>query len=591
MKGVLRRILALLAAAALALSGIACGLEDSKPSSGTASGNLTESASPNTVTVGRPTESNRPADPAPPSTGTVGCPEDSPSDVPAEPGGLAIVWNGEARYRIVRGDGETESVRNGAAALANAIAVQSGVALSVVADSEPQNGALQELVVGQNNGRVATSAATAVLSKDAFCIAVYEESVVIVGDSSASTVAAVEYFIQAYVKGACGALVLPKELQVVMSVPDFYTANYDKTVTLKQSYSDYLSDFEETTLISFAEGERGYTADRGGFYDAAHSIDGNGALRWDLQGSLESLTKILVEGSGSFSLNAVNKNCTTFKLWLYVGNTDAVACDHDPINGFQKNQATFYFRAVDRTGRTHCWNHTLTNNGWHEVELSFNVHNGVESGFDYANITGFWIGLMTYDNVTVMIDDLRGVVYHTDYRPQPIENETNARLISDCEYNALDGTVIQEWYGASYDREDRVQGASSLRNCGDASVSDFRTVVANLEISMDASRDELVFFFKTADPNAIGSILIELNEVQDQHELSVVLTPEALMRYGYTGESDVWCEIRIPLTDFGILLHPDLGSTVTLRNFRFCVAASGNGSFDYHIDHVYLAEK
>ena len=246
---------------------------------------------------------------------------------------------------------------------------------------------------------------------------------------------------------------------------------------------------------------------------------------------------------------------------------------------------------MDKNGKTHGWNHTLTNNGWHEVELSFNIDNGADKTFDYANITGFWVGLQTYGDVTIMIDDLRGVVYDTDYVPEAIEGEQNARLISDCESNALDGAIIQEWYGTSYDLEDKVQGASSLRNFGDASVNDFRTIVANLDIPMDHKKDALVFHFKVADPKVLKSIFIELNEVQDTHEFSASFTLEQLKQYGYAGEPNTWCEIRIPLSVFHVQLGKNMGNTVTLRNFRFVGSASGSGTFDYHIDHIYLAEK
>ena len=85
--------------------------------------------------------------------------------------------------------------------------------------------------------------------------------------------------------------------------------------------------------------------------------------------------------------------------------------------------------------------------------------------------------------------------------------------------------------------------------------------------------------------------MIELNQVQDTHEISIIVTMEDLMRYGYNGEKDTWCEIRIPLSDFQTQFHPDMGDTVTLCNFRFCAFGTGNGTFDYNVDHIYLAER
>ena len=183
------------------------------------------------------------------------------------------------------------------------------------------------------------------------------------------------------------------------------------------------------------------------------------------------------------------------------------------------------------------------------------------------------------------------MTYTTDYAPEKIEGEENPRSISDCEYDALDGAIVQEWYGASYDLDDKAQGKSSLCNYGDASVSDFRTIIANLDIAMNRDRDELVFYLKISTPDTIASFFIELNQVQDSHEISAVFTLDELRQYGYSGESDSWCEIRIPLSVFGTQLNPSLGDTVRLHNFRFCANATGDGDFEYNIDRIYLAEK
>ena len=517
-------------------------------------------------------------------------PDGPANDVGGNVDGLAIVWDGSAIYRVVYGSGESITVLRSVEFILDAIEAQSGVRPICITDDVPYDDNVKEIVVGRNNNRPATGPVNNVLGKDSLCYSTYGDTIVVSGDTDAGVVAAAEYFVRNYVAGEHGSLVVPKGVHAVIPTMKWYTENYDKTETLKKSYSDYISSYREISLMSFSPCDSNYDVQLGGFYELDYSIDRDGALRWDIDGELQDLTQILKEASGSFFFNASDKKRTTLKFWLYVGDTDAVACDHDPINGFQKNQATFYFRAVDKYGRSHCWNHTVTNNGWHEIELSFNIHNGVDTGFDYANITGFWVGLMTYGDITVMIDDMRGVTYDTDYVPQPIEGEEDGRLISDCEYNALDGAIIQEWYGASYDLEDKMQGASSLRNYGDASVSDFRTIIANLNLRMNRDRDELVFNIKILTPETIQSFFIELNQVQDSHEISAFFTLDELRQYGYSGD-DAWCEIRIPLSVFTVQLNPNLGSDITLCNFRFCANAIGEGRFEYNIDHIYLAEK
>ena len=302
---------------------------------------------------------------------------------------------------------------------------------------------------------------------------------------------------------------------------------------------------------------------------------------------------MIEQGSNTFSFNASDKNRTTLKFWLYVSDTDAVVCDHDPGYGFQENQATFYFRAIDRSGKTHSWNHTLTNNGWHEIELSFNIHNGVSEGFDYSNIVAFQVLVEAHAGAVYMIDDLRLVKYQTNYTPAPIEGEVDARLISDGEYDALDGAILQEWYGASYDLDDKIQGKSSLRNQGNSSVSDFRTIVANLDIPLNYDEDVLVFHLKIDKVSNISSFFIELNTVQDAHEYEASFSIAQLKSYGYTALDDTWCEIRIPLSAFGknLGLSEVYGDTVQLHNFRFVANSASNVEYDYHIDHIYVCKK
>ena len=563
MNHTLKSLLALLLCVAMLVCAVACKPEDADQG--------------NTDQVGEPDTPDTPDTPEQP-------------DTPAPVNGLAIVLNNEAKYRVARGDIESAGVRNSAMALIAAIEAQCGVRPTPVTDYEAYDENVKEIIVGKANNRPATASAKEILKTDSFCITVVDDNIVIAGDSDKTTAAAVEYFIEKYVKGESGSLILPKQMHDVVTYLEWQTMNYDKTVTLKTSYSDYIEDYTEEDLIPFDEGDEGYRIELNGYYDEEHSVDGYGALRWDLTGKIENVTKILSQGN-TFRFDASDKNRSTLKFWLYVSDTDAVVCDHDGGYGIQKNQATFYFRAMDKSGKTHGWNHTLTNNGWHEVELSFNIDNGADKDFDYANITGFWVGLCTYRDVTIMMDDMRGVVYETDYTPEPIEGAKNPRLISDCESDALDGAIIQEWYGTSYDLEDKVQGNSSLRNYGDASVNDFRTIIANLDIPMDHAKDELVFHFKVADPKVLKSIFIELNQVQDKHEFSSTFTLDALKKYGYGGEKDTWYEIRIPLSVFTVQLGKDMGNTVTLHNFRFVGSAAGSGTFDYHIDHIYLCEK
>ena len=321
--------------------------------------------------------------------------------------------------------------------------------------------------------------------------------------------------------------------------------------------------------------------------------EGSGALRWDLDKDITELAngKMMQVSRGAFDYAVRNLSKSTLKFWLFVNDTDLIDCDHDAGYGKQVNQATFFFRATDKNGRTHCWNHTITDNGWHEIELSFNVHNGADADFDYEHITGFWMMFTGKKGAIILMDDLRGVEYTTDYTPA--DPGEGCRLITDAEYNALDGAIVQEWYGTYYDTEDFFEGKSSLCCEGDSSVNDFRIIVANTSVHLDYDADELCFAMKLNDFGAVDGIFIELNHVQDQHEYEKNFSLSEMKKYGLTAENE-WCEIVIPVSDFKKNLKPSVygdEEDILMKNFRFVISPKKGASYKVHIDHVYVRTK
>ena len=183
------------------------------------------------------------------------------------------------------------------------------------------------------------------------------------------------------------------------------------------------------------------------------------------------------------------------------------------------------------------------------------------------------------------------VEYHTDHIPSPAPD--GGRLITESEYDALDGAIVQEWYGASYDTVDKMNGKSSLRCIGDATVNDFRTNVTNLEIPITYADDALVVWAKIKDLDTVDSIFIELNEVQDVHEYEISIPRAKFAHYGLTA-SDTWSRLIVPLSDMRRNLRPAQfgdGETITLRNFRYVLTANGDATYDSHIDLVYITTK
>ena len=378
---------------------------------------------------------------------------------------------------------------------------------------------------------------------------------------------------------------LSEHIQTLLSTPVIGSP-------LKKMYSDYVSNYTQRQLISFDRLDLpGLVTVPEATIDTEYQREGTGALRWVLPEETNGLKQMCWANGKQFHLDVTDRKRTTLKLWLFLDSTDGIVCDHDSIYGAQGGQATFFFRVLDAKGGQYCWNHTLTGDGWHEIELSFNIHNGYSPDFDMHNITGFYMMFDGHKGTVIELDDLRVVEYQTDYIPSPAPD--GGRLITEGEYDALDGAIVQEWYGASYDTVDKMQGKSSLRCIGDATVNDFRTNVTNLSLPITYADDALVAWVKIKDLDTVKSIFIELNEVQDVHEYEISIPREKFAQYGLV-ESDTWSRLVVPLSDMRRNLRPAQfgdGETITLRNFRYVLTANGDATYDTHIDLVYIATK
>jgi hypothetical protein len=137
------------------------------------------------------------------------------------------------------------------------------------------------------------------------------------------------------------------------------------------------------------------------------------------------------------------------------------------------------------------------------------------------------------------------------------------------------------------------EGKSSLRCIGDATVNDFRSIIANLSIPITYDEDLLVVWAKIKDLSTVKSIFIELNEVQDVHEYEISIPAEKFAHYGLT-QNDTWSELRIPLSDMRRNLRVEQfgnGDSILLQNFRYCISARGDATYESHIDLVYITKK
>ena len=510
-----------------------------------------------------------------------------------EPGDvIPIVWDGETNYQVLRSDLCSKEVSKLCTDLIRGIEEKTGVKPPIKSDWDDNDRSDFEILVGKSKR---DAAAFAELKKDEYLIRTEGDTVILVGGSDETTALAVERFLTEYVsKGETGKLTVPKGINMKSNLTEEQLSADVKGSPLKKMYSDYDVKWTETQLLSFDDGElSGHAMSANGEWslDREHQKEGKAALRYTLK---KDMTKELDAAfwqkkpdDTAFTFSVKDRKKTTLVLWLYIDDIDRMVSDHDAGYGRQTGQGTFFFRAIDEKGGTYCWNHTIMGSGWHEIELNFNIHNGITDGFDYRNITGFGLLFSGKEGTVIELDDLRVRVYESDYTAPAAPH--NGRLITTGDYDAFDGCVVQEWYGAEFDTEDRMEGKSSFKCTGNNSNADFRSIVANLDLPMDYDSDVLVINAKVDDLTKISSLFIELNEVQDVHEYEKSFPLAELKKYGLT-ESGKWCELRIPLSAFGKNLGLEK-DTVTLHNFRYVMSASGSADYVSRIDLVYLTTK
>lgn len=522
-------------------------------------------------------------------------------DTPLDENALALAENGASEYRLVRGESAKQPVKDAFTSIYTAIEATVGVKIAIATDWE--EAADKEILVGKTNRPESEEALEDLeymqimedLIGDGFIIRAVDQSIVIVGTSDEATVYGVQYFLSKCLHTNSSKAWVAKDLDEAVSVREMLLSAEVEGSPLKKQYSDYVDTYTEDSLLTFDETDiTGARLSETYEIDDEYQMEGDGALRFTIQKSDKSLVTLMWRTGDMFHFEAMDMRTATLKVWLFVDDTDKVTCDHDDVYGKrQEGQATFYFRAFDNKGRVHCWNHTLTGDGWHEVELTFNIHNGVDKGFDYQNITGFGMLVAADQGTVIELDDLRGVQYTTDYEPEDLP-AAGDRWITDGEYNAFDGAVIQEWYGCSYDLEDKKFGNSSLRCEGNPSVTDFRTIISNLSVPLNYQEDVLVFWMKVDKLNTINRLLIELNQDQDNHEYERSFSKAELQEYGLSTKDGEWCRIAIPLSVFGQHLNIDKyggDENITMYAFRFVVSGISGKTYVVHLDRAYITTK
>lgn len=362
----------------------------------------------------------------------------------------------------------------------------------------------------------------------------------------------------------------------------------------KDSYMNYLDcgiQMEERMLHTFDSLEA-----PGWIYG-----DGNSEISLDVSGrkgetgcltvrALDAGWVEAVRAQGAFLADASDKKHTFIKLWMYV--EDIGLLEADKSSEEYTDQGTIFLDVNSGTGE-HQWNHTFRGSGWHELELSFCNSNSYPESMDlvdYSRLSALRIRYIAKPGLVVKFEDLRIVTYSSDYRPK--EAPHRGRLISNCDYDEFSGVVLGEWYGASFDLEDKQEGSSCLRVRGNGRSSEYRVYIGDLNIPMNREEDVLCFWLYISDIKLTGDCgwNLEINEVQDVHEYSCDF--DEIAAGCADGIRNGWNHIRIPLRRMKAELNPTYGDTVTLHAFRLTAAGtSGTEEYVIKVDQIYLARE
>lgn len=242
------------------------------------------------------------------------------------------------------------------------------------------------------------------------------------------------------------------------------------------------------------------------FIDTSNQKEGDGCLHVNFDGSsIETKT-------GAFNFSIKDTRRETVKLWVYISNIDDLACDHDGVYATpQKGSGTinFSFAESDATPYKYKLQHTLEGNGWHLVEIAFNTHNNIYEEFKNTDLSNVgWMGITASGNPNLKFkfDALTKYTYSNDGYVQP-EAPNKGRWVSTCDYDALDGSILTEWYASSFDLNEKTQGSSALTLTGRFEHVDFRAVWGGLNLPLNRQSDVFHFDIYISDLKLIGSNL------------------------------------------------------------------------------------
>lgn len=359
----------------------------------------------------------------------------------------------------------------------------------------------------------------------------------------------------------------------------------------KSSLSQYTSQSKlsvrEELLWSFDK------KDYAGIYtvDTTDSTEGNSCGMVTFDEDLEYYTVFRLKNQIKVDASEIQK--VTLKIDVWVNDMSLLECDHELQNYPQydySNSGTFYWIMYDKDGKSHEVDTTVMDNkgkpGWQTMEVPFVHHNGELKLQDYSNITSVRILTTTRKGIVIKFDNLRACYYsNTGYKPYSDGFPEGCRIISRCDADALDGALVSEWFGNSFDFTHQKFGGSCLAyEC--CTADDYRVYFGGYNIDVNYNKDYICFWVWVPKEVTIPRWFLELNYKQDKIEYqNPNWSIDNITSHAVDGfKQGQWNLIQLPLNT---LQKTGTGDTLTVRHFRMVVKSS-KGVYPIYFDNVYI---
>lgn len=539
-------------------------------------------------------------------------PDTPPSDDPNPPEGeekeeIALILQGICNYTAIRPDVTSTEVRQAVADLAQAVKDATGCALKLGTDwvNRGENAPTDtlEILIGKTN-RQESIEAHAALQETEYTIAVVGKRLVIVGYDDECTKAAMKAFIQllpTFVRNVDGVFDL--------ALPEDY--RHDGTFVIKS----YLNEFDKSSYAMYLDDKLTATEELMLYFD---SFDGfNYPNSTEVEGYVDDGIRFVCQKdtpqwsviktpADAFSISVDNKFAQTVKMWVYVNDIDLMGCDHDAVYGTpQVGSGTLYITLHDSKGYGHTWQHTFFGSGWHEIELSFACHNIAYDNLDkidYSDLNRLSVWCIGYEGLELIFDDMRLCTYENPGYEQP-EAPYGGRWLSTCDYDALDGPILTEWYGSYFDLEDKTQGSSCIAITGHKENVDHRVCIGVDDVLVSYEEDTICFDMYISNLNLLGTnwqIRLEHNAQAGHYSVDYnVLKTCAVNDKGnpVALKSGAWNHIRLPLNkttlNIGSGYENVLTKDLVLTQLMFFIEGTGLTEKDNYLikyDNFYVAK-